>query len=162
MLKLLLAIGFMTGAGPLLASQPSDCPANPQQPPPPLSAWSGVAAPIASGERISLGENRAVTLVPAEQITWLHTPERLPAPASLGATLTFDIRRAGNYSIAISGGAWIEVARADGLVRSTNHGHGPRCSGIRKIVEFKLQPGIYTLQISSGRDEIMRLLVARK
>jgi len=162
MRKVLLAIGLMIGAGPLLASQPSECLATSQPLSPSLSAWSDRAVPAESGNRLSLGEPRALTLVPAEQITWLQTPERLPAPGSLGAMLAFDIEHAGTYNVAVSDGAWIDVAGADGLVRSTNHGHGPSCSGIRKMVEFQLEPGSYALQISNSRHTIVRLLVARK
>jgi hypothetical protein len=32
-------------------------------------------------------------------------------------------------------------------VKSVTHGHGPACSGIRKMVEFEVTQGRYQLQI---------------
>ena len=160
MLKELVAIGLMIGAGPLLSSQQTECPAISKSLPPPFSAWSDKPTPAENGEHLSLGEPKTVTLVPVDEITWLHTPERPPSPASFGATLAFDIERAGKYSVAAGDGAWLDVAGSDGLVRSASHGHGPTCSGIRKIVEFQLEAGSYTLQISNSRNETVRLLVA--
>lgn len=162
MLKKLVVTGLMLGPGPLLASQQTECLAIPQPLPSPLSAWSDRAVSVEVGERVSLGEPKAVTLVPLEEITWLRTPERPPAPDSLGVMLAFDIERAGNYSVAVDDGAWIDVVGPNGLVRSTNHGHGPNCSGIRKIVDFRLEPGSYALQISNSRNAIVRLLVANR
>ena len=40
-------------------------------------------------------------------------------------------------------GGMIPVA----VVKSVTHGHGPACSGIRKMVEFDVKPGRYQLQI---------------
>jgi hypothetical protein len=35
-------------------------------------------------------------------------------------------------------------------VISSAHGHGPDCTGIRKMVDFALTPGRYTVQISAN------------
>ncbi|WP_084465566.1 hypothetical protein [Sphingobium quisquiliarum] len=45
------------------------------------------------------------------------------------------------------------------LAESVAHGHGPNCSGIRKMVDYSLHPGRYTLQIAANSEERLTLLV---
>jgi hypothetical protein len=46
-------------------------------------------------------------------------------------------------------------------VKSTAHGHGPNCTGIRKMVDYRLTPGPYILQISANGQPQMTVLLAR-
>lgn len=46
-------------------------------------------------------------------------------------------------------------------MKSTVHGHGPHCTGIRKMADFPLTPGTYTLQIAANGQRQMTVLVAR-
>jgi hypothetical protein len=43
---------------------------------------------------------------------------------------------------------------------SIAHGHGPDCSGIRKMVDFRLEAGSYVLQIVGNGAPTVRVLVA--
>jgi len=42
---------------------------------------------------------------------------------------------------------------------SVAHSHGPDCSGVRKMVDFPLTPGTYTLQIAGSRQRAITVLV---
>ena len=59
------------------------------------------------------------------------------------------------------GNAWVDVVRAGRALASSAHGHGPACTGIRKIVDFRLQPGRYVLQVSGGTSASVPVLIAR-
>jgi hypothetical protein len=50
--------------------------------------------------------------------------------------------------------------RGDAALRSVEHGHGPACSGIRKIVWFSLPAGLATVQISNAPGETVRVMAA--
>ena len=64
------------------------------------------------------------------------------------------------YRIALGSGAWIDLISNGKPVISIAHGHGPACTGIRKMVDFDLKPGHYTLQISANADQQTSLLIA--
>ncbi len=59
-------------------------------------------------------------------------------------------------------GAWIDVVRDGKPLESIAHGHGPACSGIRKIVDFALQPGRYLVSIDGNEAPEVSILVAAK
>ncbi|ABE63535.1 hypothetical protein Nham_2757 [Nitrobacter hamburgensis X14] len=64
--------------------------------------------------------------------------------------MLIDVREAGTYRVALDSAAWIDLVRGRQAVISIAHGHGPACTGIRKIVDFPLAPGLYTLQIAAN------------
>ena len=70
--------------------------------------------------------------------------------------------RPGTYRVALGAGAWVDMLRDGKAIASTAHGHGPACSGIRKIVDFPLTPGSYVLQLAGSPDANIPVLVAMK
>ncbi len=124
------------------AAPAPDC-SRPQPLPAALSGWT------ASGD--SLASGRALTL-PAGQDAGLIA--LMPAPSRPGgvAAVSFVAPRPGVYGIAVDQGAWVDVYqdRESGstLLQSVAHGHGPPCSGIRKIVRFRLDGGVHILHLS--------------
>jgi hypothetical protein len=44
---------------------------------------------------------------------------------------------------------------------STAHAPGPPCTGIRKTVQFVLQPGGYVLQISANADPDIAVMISQ-
>lgn len=77
----------------------------------------------------------------------------LPAGSKPGkaAMIGFKVERAGTYGVALDQGGWIDVlpgVEGGAALVSVKHGHGPECSTIRKIVRFRLEPGIYRLYVS--------------
>ena len=55
-----------------------------------------------------------------------------------------------------------EIQKLASLLKSAGHMEGAVCSGIRKIVDFVLEPGTYTLQLSGAKAAQMRVLIATK
>jgi hypothetical protein len=75
------------------------------------------------------------------------------APNTYAGLFTLTIETAGTYSIALSQGAWIDVAPAGGKpLSSIAHSHGPACSTVHKVVDFALQPGAYVVQVSGAQS----------
>lgn len=78
-----------------------------------------------------------------------------------GGTLTLTVTAAGTYRIALGGRAWIDLVQSGTPLVSSAHGHGPACSGIHKIVDFRLEPGSYAVQLSGSVEDTVTLMVAK-
>ena len=107
--------------------------------------------------------------LPAPLAPWIHPSAMTPilrpgvtVPATPGTAVTIEIAEAGTYGVAIDTGAWIDVSRDGRPLHSAAHGHGPACSTIRKIVDFRLEPGRYTILLSRTEATAVRLLVIRR
>lgn len=83
-------------------------------------------------------------------------------PATPGAAVTLEIAVAGIYGVAIDTGAWIDISRDGQALRSTAHEHGPACTTIRKIVDFQLEPGRYTIMLSRTEAASVLMLAFRR
>ena len=88
-------------------------------------------------------------------------PDHPGAAGTFGGLFAFSVTEAGVYRVALGAGAWIDVAKDGGAVRSSAHGHGPDCTGIRKFVDFPLQPGRYILQVSGAPAAELALMVTK-
>jgi hypothetical protein len=131
------------------------CPAAPVLPPE-LADWSRDAAAktiYAYGDDLGadwspLGAARtALPLHKFESLRYGVAPERKPDVHKFGGMIPIDVKRAGRLVVALDAGAWIDLVRDGAIVKSMTHGHGPACSGIRKMVEFDVTQGRYQLQI---------------
>ena len=61
--------------------------------------------------------------------------------------------------VAIDSAAWLDVVADGKSLEAVAHGHGPDCSGVRKMVDFTLAPGTYLLQIVGNGTAKLRVLV---
>lgn len=129
-------------------------------PPAGLEAWS--TAPGMTADAIAPGKNIALTLQPIDSVTFPVPLERKPAPGTFGGVYHVTVATAGAYRIVLQNGAWIDLVRDGKSLTSAGHMEGAPCSGIRKIVDFDLQPGTYIVQLSNARTAQMRVLIAAK
>lgn len=129
---------------------------------------STVAAgmPVAAGRTssqmpaLTLGERAEVTLADTANVTYLAVPEHAPPSGSKGGLVKFVAAAAGAYRVALGTGAWIDVLDAKARpIASFAHNAGATCSGIRKMVDFKLAPGTYAVQLSGSNDTTMGVTV---
>lgn len=118
------------------------------------ASWLGHA-------RLQPGAGIDATLKPARQVHYVVPLQKAAAEGSFGGMFSFTADRAGTYRIALGGPAWIDVVKDGKSLPTAAHGHGQDCPGIRKMVDFKLTPGRYTLQLSKGASEKVGLMVAR-
>ena len=120
-------------------------------------AWSAFAQPspltaaakAADQPEIKIGQAYAMTLVPAAQAEYTVAP-KMVAPGSFGGLLMLTVDKAGVYSIAISDKVWVDVIRDGQALRSVAHEEGAPCEAIHKTVDFQLDPGHYTIQLSNA------------
>lgn len=131
-----------------------------------LAAWArpivleaGVAAQIAPG--LAIGQAANLTLKSTPQVRYALRPEKPGGSASFGGLIALNVAEGGTYRVAISSGAWIDLVQGGKAVTSIAHGHGPDCSGVRKMVDFPLTPGNYTLQLGANGAPQMTVLVVR-
>jgi len=131
------------------------CPAEPVLPPE-LAGWSRDASSktiYAYGDDLGadwspLGPARtALPLHKFESLRYGMAPERKPDVYKFGGMIPIDVKKPGRLIVALDAGAWIDLVRDGAVVKSVTHGHGPACSGIRKMVEFDVTQGRYQLQI---------------
>lgn len=163
-----------SSAAPKPMPNPLSCPSDPVDLPPELAAWTKREPLLAardtrslSGAGLEIGKAIAGGLRPTGEIRYAKTPEKPGGSTSFGGLYTFRVAQAARYRVALGATAWIDVVKAGPrnaggtVMASTGHGHGPDCSGVRKMVDFSLQPGTYLLQISGNAAARLPLLVAR-
>ena len=167
LLALLVAVPASAHAQPAVAP-PAACPAIDAALPADLAAWKTptrlVAAHSAAGAasvRLKPGIATALALPASANVSYAIAPTKPDDVTAHGGLAGFTIGAAGTYRIALSSGAWIDVARDGKALVSVGHGHGPACSSIHKVVDFSLQPGDYLLQLSAAPDPDARVLIQR-
>lgn len=146
---------------------PPDCTAAPELPPE-LAAWPDRTAQAAAADasdlpaaRITIGKAVDAGLRPTPEVRYALRPEKPGGSVSFGGLYALTVEQAGHYRIALGSAAWIDLAQEGKALVSTAHGHGPDCTGIRKMVDFSLAPGRYLLQVSANAAPDMPLLVTR-
>lgn len=163
-------LGLTVLVGNQLAAQemtaPTVCPA-PVAPTGELAPWTSPIAMTASATeartprtRLAVGHAARLTLLPTPEVRYPHRPEKPGGSVSYGGLVRIDVPAAGTYRVALSSAAWVDLVRGGTPVTSVKHGHGPDCTGIRKMVDYPLQPGSYTLQISANGEQVITVLVA--
>ena len=137
-------------------------------PPPALAGWSAkqdLASAIKADElaQAALTPDHAATVAlhPTREVSYIAQPEKPGGSAQTGGMLAVTITTAGTYQVNLSSGAWIDLLKDGAAVISSAHAPGPACTGIRKTVQFPLQPGRYVLQISANADPTIQVMVSR-
>ena len=162
---LLFALPLLIGA----AQEPlAPCPTPPAPLPAGLVAWKTGPSLAAATDvkslvqaKLTVGKRAEVMLTATDTVRYLLTPVKPTAPASLGGMVSFTVARVGSYRVAIGTAAWIDVVKGGKALLSTAHEHGPACSGVRKMVDFKLTPGRYVLQIDGSKDAVAPVLITQ-
>ncbi|MFT3967507.1 MAG: homogentisate 1,2-dioxygenase [Sphingobium sp.] len=150
------------------AAAPVDCALARIAPPPELAGWNGRApAPAARDAKglktavLTVGRAVDARLARTADVRYVLRPEKPGGSVSYGGLFAFDVKEAGIYRVALGSGAWIDLLRDGKAIQSTNHGHGPDCTGIRKMVDFPLAPGRHVLQLAANGAETLPVMIAR-
>ncbi|EIZ77599.1 hypothetical protein WSK_3835 [Novosphingobium sp. Rr 2-17] len=162
---LVAGICLLAASGNALA-QNANCPAGTNNLPPELGTWTARHPLTASASGmhaapLEIGQAVDAQLQPTPNVRYIVRPEKPGGSVSYGGVMVFTVTRAGTYRVALGSGAWVDVLKDRKAIVSTGHGHGPDCSGIRKMVDFPLAPGRYTLQIAANGEAALPLMVAR-
>ncbi len=154
----------------LAAADPAIAPTCAAIAPPPaeLAGWketqplaAATSAQGLSAAMLTAGKSLELALRQTNEVTYTLAPQRAPAATSHGGMVQFKVTAAGTYRIAIDSAAWIDVVAGGTGLTSVGHGHGPDCSGIRKMVDFKLAPGSYVLQIAGNATPKVHVMLVR-
>lgn len=132
-----------------------------------LEGW-GARAPIEAGSSVrnapvlTIGRASDLQLVTTDRITPVALPGRTPPAGSGGGLALFQVAEPGTYQVALGSTGWIDVVRAGKSLPAVTFAHGPACTGIRKVVDYRLRPGRYILQLSGTPGMAVPVLIARK
>lgn len=117
--------------------------------------WAGWSASTAMTGDLEPGARSEMVLAPAGSLKLAAAPGKEAVTGMYVGVAWFNVETAGKVRIALDQGAWIDLVKDGAAVSSIGHGHGPKCSGIRKIVDFELTPGRYGIQIvNAPKDRI--------
>ncbi len=164
LIPLALAV-FPTAGSAQMAHDSPSC-AAPAELPPSLASWRNPIAMQGAADRkeavrATLVPGQAVTmaLLPTPKVAYPLRPEKPGGTVSYGGLASFTVKQAGVWRVALGSGAWVDVVKDGKASTSIAHGHGPDCSGVRKMVDYQLQPGRYTLQIAANGEDRLSVLV---
>lgn len=173
-LVLIVAVLSALIPGPVMAQENGQktgaaCAAMDAQLPAELSGWATKSAVTAAkGEdglaaaTVKVGTGYDAALLPTPQVAYLSQPEKPGGSVSHGGLFQFNVEKEGTYRVALGSAAWIDLIEGGKALQAATFGHGPDCTSIRKIVDFKLKPGPHTLQISANASDKLPLMVAAK
>ena len=137
-------------------------------PPPALAGWtdkqdvSSALKPNGLAKAaLTIDHGANVVLHPTREVSYVTQPDKPGGSVASGGLLGVSIASAGTYQVNLSSGTWIDLLKDGAAVLSTAHAPGPACTGIRKTVQFPLQPGRYVLQISANADPSIQVMVSR-
>lgn len=167
---MLAAAGLLTLIQPTTAwaneDSPVVCPANANPLPAELASWNtrepftaGKSADALDNAALEIGKTVDAALIRTPEVKYEVRPEKPGGSVSYGGLFAFTVEQAGTFRVALGSGAWIDVVRDGQTFESSAHGHGPDCSGVRKMVDFNLEPGTYTLQIAANGQPNLALLI---
>jgi hypothetical protein len=136
----------------LLQAAPLVCPTPSAPLPAHLAGWTQPATSFGVGQAVELQAGDVAKL------------PGVPAGAKPGGAVMigFKVESAGRYGVAMDQSGWIDLvpgATGGDALKSAQHGHGPQCSGIRKIVRFDLQPGLYRIYLTGLQKPAAKLML---
>lgn len=161
MFNALLAALLLQASAPTLDA----CPAV-TAPPAELSGWAsprplGAGHTAAQAAMLTPGVAVTARLPSTRDVKYAVRPEKPGGSVSYGGVFAFTLATPGRYRIALGSGAWIDVLANGKPATSVAHGHGPACTGIRKMVDFDLAAGRYVLQVAGNGAATLPLMVTK-
>ena len=144
-------------ASPLSPAPPKNCLPLPLE----LAGWAAPATAMNDRRPFGLEKAVVVSLVPTAAFTFPKPPERAPDPKSFSNSVTISLKRAGVYRLLANSGVWLDVVSSSGVQPSLSHRHGPACSGIRKMVDYRLSAGSHIIQISGSSTDSAKIMMIR-
>ena len=133
-----------------------------------LNAWKSLSFVNAakSPEELSnaiLTINKAsfVGLINTPKVKYVVRPVNEGGTVSYGGIFQIEIKESGIYRVALGNASWIDLIKDSKAAQSVAHNGGPENSGIRKMIDYALEAGTYTLQLSAGADSTTAILVTK-
>jgi hypothetical protein len=125
----------------------------------PQSGQAKAGAQAQDAAPLILGKPVTATLTPAAYMHFVAPPAK-GAKDGYGGLLSLSLKQAARVGVALDGPAWVDIFTSPTAQTSVDHGHGPACSGIRKIVWFDLAAGRHIVQIAGSKAMTIRVMAA--
>ena len=133
-----------------------------------LSAWKNLAyvdsaknASELADATLTLNSSSLVGLLPTPKIQYVARPTNEGGTVSYGGMFQIIVKEKGLYRVVLANASWIEMVKDGKSAHSVAHAQGSENSGIRKMVDYHLDEGTYTLQLSAGADTKSAILVTK-
>ena len=134
--------------------------------PPELSRWN-MRLPLGAGTAprnapvLAIGRAADLKLFPLGEMQPRIAPGKVPEAGSYAGLAMFQVVQPGTYRVALGHKAWIDVVRGRAGMPSSAHMMGPRCTGVAKLVDFRLRPGRYVLQLTGAPAQVLPATIVR-
>lgn len=133
-----------------------------------LNGWKSLSF-VSSAKNGGELSNAALTLNKASYVGLLNTPkiQYVTRPTNEGGTVSYgglfqiEIKESGTYRVVLGNASWIDLVKDGKVAKSVAHSQGAENSGIRKMVDYPLEAGVYTLQLSAGADTTSAILITQ-
>jgi hypothetical protein len=158
-----VALTLLTATSAWAAEEPSGCD---------KFKWNidRARAALTAPDRTKLNSGSELAALPATGVTLalvapadakLPTPpERAPKDGTFAGFAKFpSVPKAGNYTLSLSDGAWIDLVQDGHFLKPTAFSGATDCQGIRKTVKFDLSASPFVLQITGARENSLSLVV---
>ncbi len=167
-MKSLALVPFALFAATSVHAQEAATPACPVITPP--AAFAALKTPVAlaasadaaTAPNAEVSTAYALSLSPSEKVVYPVAPYKAPPAGTFGGLLALKIATASIYSVALDQKAWIDITKDGQSLRSVAHQDGAPCSGVKKVVDFQLDPGLYGIQLAGVSVTTATLEVAPK
>ena len=133
-----------------------------------LSAWKQLSYVNAAATTealpqalIEVGKASYVGLHSTPKVHYVAMPTNEGGAVSYGGMFKVKIKQNGTYRVALGNASWLDLIKEGKAAQSVAHQEGPKDSGIRKMVDYPLEAGVYTLQLSAGGDSTTALLITK-
>lgn len=155
-------LGLVVLATPAMAQdEGAACPPGGAAPPAELAGWRAPAAALAPSAPLVLGTAGDLALRSETEVQLVAAPGKASAAGSHAALAPLVIAAPGLYRAALGGPAWVDIVVNGKAAASVAHAHGPACTGIRKMVDFRLPAGRHLVQIAGSPAATIKLMVVR-
>jgi hypothetical protein len=114
-----------------------------------------------SDASLTLNKASYVGLINTPKIQYVTRPTNEGGTVSYGGLFQIEIKESGTYRVVLGNASWIDLLKDGKPAQSVAHAQGPENSGIRKMVDYPLETGIYTLQLSAGADSTTAVLITK-
>jgi hypothetical protein len=111
---------------------------------------------------LALGKGVDAVLPATGKVAYLAPPKKPDNPKNHGGLFQFAVDREGAYAVALGSPARIDLMRDKTAIAPASRVDGPSCSTIRQVMNFKLTPGTYVIQVSAYADARLPLMVTRR
>ncbi len=130
-----------------------------------IADWNGMTAVATApgpAPTLQLGKGYEASLKKKADVAFAIAPEKPGGSVSYSGIFVFDVIEPGNYAVALSSAAWIDVIEDGKALAPLSFGHGPECTTIRKMVVYPMKAGRHVLQIAGSGAGAAKILVAKQ